>query len=373
MNLTPNIDLLRFVSTKFTGCPKLIFNYFRPIYLLLILSALLLSGCKSSRKTISSQSSDKVRVKFDADDGMAASSKTSSSKTAAPATPAAASSRYPAWEYYGDRWNTEHVRINSDPKPTGTVTLSLTSTFVMPFCGKILSEFGPRSGRMHTGIDIKLEKEDPVYCVFDGMVRLAKDYGSYGKVVVVRHDNGLETLYSHLNSIAVKLNQRVRAGDRIGGGGKTGNAQGEHLHFETRFKGEPFNPRLAIDFERCRLKSEMLALNDNSYRQYYKNMQVAEVKPAQTDQKTPSTPVTKIDSTRVASTSTSSRSDSTQIASTPPVPVPSKPNKVEHIVEKGDTLYNISRRYDTTVDSLRKLNNLAESSVIEIGQILVVK
>ncbi len=357
---------------------------FGPVCLVLV-SALFLSSCKSSRKTTSSKSSDKIKVTFDAGDASSSKSSSTSSKSSKPTASATTSSNYPAREYYGDRWNTEHVRINSDPAPSGTVTLNLlpaeTSNFVMPFCGKILSEFGPRSGRMHTGIDIKLEKEDPVYCAFDGMVRLAKDYGSYGKVVVVRHANGLETLYSHLNSIAVKLNQRVRAGDRIGGGGKTGHAQGEHLHFETRFKGEPFNPRLVVDFEKCRLKSETLALNDNSYKQYYKNLQIAEAKPApKPEPKKPSEPVVvkteqpvaKADSTQIVSTQPA-QTDSTQIATAQSLPDQPKPEKVEHIVEKGDTLYNISRRYGTTVDSLRKLNNLTESSIIEIGQTLKVK
>ena len=289
----------------------------------MLLSAFILSGCKTSR-TMSSETS-------------------SFSRTV---------SGYPAREYYGDRWNTEHVRINSDPKPSGTVTLNLTpagtSGFVMPVCGNVLSEFGPRSGRMHTGIDIKLKKEEPVYCAFDGMVRMAKNYGTYGNVVVVRHDNGLETLYAHLNSIAVKLNQRVKAGARIGGGGKTGNAQGEHLHFETRFKGEPFNPRLVVDFEKCRIRSETLALNDNSYKQYGKNLQIAETKPI--------------------SVTESERKTVTTAGTTQPAS-----KKVEHKVEKGDTLYSISRRYGTTVDMLRKLNNLSESSVIVIGQVLVVK
>ena len=180
------------------------------------------------------------------------------------------SSGYPAREYYGDTWNTEHIRTNSDSKPAGKVSLNLmpegTSGFVMPFCGKLLSEFGVRSGRTHTGVDIKLEKESPVHCAFDGMVRIAKVYGNYGKTVVVRHDNGLETVYSHLNSISVKLNQRVKAGDRIGGGGKTGNASTYHLHFEIRFKGEPFNPRMVVDYEKCRLKTNVLTLNNNSFR-----------------------------------------------------------------------------------------------------------
>jgi len=282
------------------------------VVLVVFISAVLLSGCKSSRQSLPASSS--------------------SSKT---------STVYPAREYYGDRWNTEHVRLNSDPKPSGSVTLNLTpagtGNFVMPVCGNVLSEFGPRSGRMHTGIDIKVKKEEPIYCAFDGMVRMAKNYGSYGKVVVVRHDNGLETLYAHLNSISVKLNQRVKAGARIGGGGKTGNAQGEHLHFEIRFKGEPFNPRLVIDFENCRILSRTLALNDNSYKRYGKNLQVAETNPTPTN--------------------------AAQSAS----------KTVEHKVVKGDTLYNISRRYGTTVDALRKLNNLKESSVITIGQVLIVK
>ena len=181
-----------------------------------------------------------------------------------------APSGFPAAQFYGDRWNNDHVRINSDPRPVGATSLNLapagTNGFVMPFCGTVISEFGMRGGRMHTGIDLKLAMNDPVYAAFDGMVRMAKDYGTYGKVVVIRHDNGLETLYSHLNTIAVKVNQRVNAGDRIGGGGKTGNATSEHLHFETRFMGEPFNPRLIIDFEKCALVSRIVTLNESSYR-----------------------------------------------------------------------------------------------------------
>ena len=209
--------------------------FFRIVYLMLVLGLLVL-GCKISRKGTASKSASPVKT----------------------------SSSYPAREYYGNSWNTEHIRTNNDHKSSGMVSLNLipagTGGFVMPVCGKVLSEFGARSGRTHTGIDLKLEKESPVRCAFDGMVRMAKVYGNYGKVVVIRHDNGLETVYSHLNSTAVKLNQRVKAGDRIGGGGKTGNATTEHLHFEIRFKGEAINPRLVVDFEKCRLKSDVLRI-----------------------------------------------------------------------------------------------------------------
>jgi len=176
----------------------------------------------------------------------------------------------PATDFYGNRWNNEHVRLNSDPRPAGTISLNLapagSNGFVMPFCGRVISEFGMRSGRMHVGIDIKLERGDPVLSAFDGVVRMARNYGNYGNMVVVRHDNGLETVYSHLNSISVRVNQRVNAGDQIGRGGRTGNATTEHLHFETRFMGEPFNPRLIIDFERCALISRIVTLNESSYR-----------------------------------------------------------------------------------------------------------
>ena len=193
-----------------------------------------------------------------------------SSSTSPPVTSFSGRSAYPASEFYGARWNNDYVRVNSDPKPVGTVTLNLTppgsTGFVMPVCGNIMSEFGMRSGRMHVGIDVKLTHEQPVYSAFDGMVRIAKDHANYGKYVVIRHDNGLETLYSHLNSIAVRVNQRVNAGSRIGGGGKTGNATGEHLHLEIRFMGEPMNPRLIIDFEKCTLKAGTITLNENSYK-----------------------------------------------------------------------------------------------------------
>ena len=322
------------------------------MYLFLIVLILFLSGCKSSRSTTTSPiSSDRINIVIPDAGNEPAPTPTTPSTTA-----------YPAVEYYGARWNNDYVSITSDPKPSGTTTLSLippeTNSFVMPFCGRVISEFGPRNGRMHTGIDIILKKDDPVYCAFDGMVRMAKDYGSYGKVVVVRHHNGLETLYSHLNSIAVKLNQRVKAGDRIGGGGKTGNATGEHLHFETRFKGEPFNPRIVIDFENCRLNSETLSLNDNSYKQYYKNIKAADTKPATTV--TP-VPIPEPEQKTVEQTAPSPP-ETTQAAV-----------ETEHTVEKGDTLYNISRRYGTTVESLRQLNHLTESSIIEIGQKLIIK
>jgi murein DD-endopeptidase MepM/ murein hydrolase activator NlpD len=318
---------------------------------LLLLS--LLSGCKSARKISSSKTAtgdiNTVNIVFDADDGVASPENVAEQPKAVSQPVVGINSRHPAPEHYGSDWNTEHIRYSSAAKPSGTVVLDMlpdnANRFKMPVCGKVLSEFGPRNGRMHTGIDLKLELGDPVYCAFDGMVRIAKTYGDYGKMVVVRHHNGLETVYAHLSSISVKVNRQVEAGDIIGKGGRTGRATGVHLHFETRFKGEPFNPRLVINAEKCILSTQKLTLNKSSYKQYYKNPQMlitGNNLPAGNSEKADAGEKQGVSESIVVQT--------------------------EHTVIKGDTLYNISRRYGLTVDSLRQINNLPENSILQIGQ-----
>ena len=109
---------------------------------------------------------------------------------------------------------------------------------------------------VHSGVDIKLESGDPVSVAFDGVVRMARKYSGYGNCVVVRHFNGLETLYAHLSKIIVKVNEQVKAGDIIGLGGHTGHATCNHLHFETRFQGKAFNPKELINFDNYSLLSD---------------------------------------------------------------------------------------------------------------------
>lgn len=121
-----------------------------------------------------------------------------------------------------------------------------------PIDGAVTSEFGyrPRFGRMHKGMDIKLNIGDTVRACFDGKVRIAKyNAGGYGYYVVIRHDNGLETVYGHLKRFNVKPGQRVKAGQMIGLGGNTGRSTGPHLHLETRYMGIAINPRAIIDFD----------------------------------------------------------------------------------------------------------------------------
>lgn len=105
------------------------------------------------------------------------------------------------------------------------------------------SQFGWRWRRWHTGIDLDLDTGDPVYAAFDGIVRVSGWAGGYGRCVVIRHYNGLETLYGHLSKANFEPNTIVKAGDELGKGGSTGRSSGPHLHFETRYEGNPFDPR----------------------------------------------------------------------------------------------------------------------------------
>ena len=115
--------------------------------------------------------------------------------------------------------------------------------------GKLTSNFGYRWGRWHTGADLDCETGDPVYAAFDGIVRVVGwDGNGYGRHVMIRHYNGLETLYGHLSKQLVESGQLVKAGDQIGLGGNTGRSYGAHLHYETRYEGNPFSPLTIYSF-----------------------------------------------------------------------------------------------------------------------------
>lgn len=116
------------------------------------------------------------------------------------------------------------------------------SFYSLPRSGIVTSHYGWRDGRMHKGIDIDLKRGDPVVAAFDGKVRVAKNSGGFGNVVIIMHPNGLETVYAHLSKIKVKPGQVILSGQPIGLGGSTGRSSGPHLHFEIRYKGQALNP-----------------------------------------------------------------------------------------------------------------------------------
>ena len=168
----------------------------------------------------------------------------------------------PMRELYRNSWSTQHVRhhrlAHSD-----TTELELlipeAPEFSMPVRNfQVISRYGMRNARMHTGIDLRQRPTDSIFAVFDGVVRMAKWYSSYGNIVVIRHFNGLETVYSHLSKIFVVPFQLVRSGEAIGLAGRTGRASTDHLHFEIRFLHEHFDPNLLIDFENESLRLERI-------------------------------------------------------------------------------------------------------------------
>lgn len=145
-----------------------------------------------------------------------------------------------------------------------TVKIDL-SGYCPPSLKYVTSNFGFRKWRFHYGIDLKVHKGDTVMNAFDGVVRITKRARDYGYYVLIRHSNGLETLYAHLSKITVKPGDTLRSGVPVGLGGSTGRSTGYHLHFEIRYLGNPINPNDIIDFEKNCVKNQILALNSQHF------------------------------------------------------------------------------------------------------------
>jgi len=210
--------------------------------------------------------------------------------------------------------------------------------YVHPFEGKVTSRYGRRRNRFHYGIDVNLNDGDTVRNSFDGFVRYTGFYGGYGNVVVVRHLNGLETLYAHLSKITTETGRFIQAGDLIGLGGRTGRSYGAHLHFEIRFKGVAINPQHIINFETFTLLSDTLVLQKKNF------SSVSKVPPTIT----------------VAQTGNNQQP---QNEGTP----------VYHTIRRGETLGHIATRYGTTVTKLCQLNGINRNDIIREGRRLRVR
>ena len=179
----------------------------------------------------------------------------------------------------------------------------------------VTSEFGFRRWEFHYGIDTRLRIGDSIYSSFDGMVRIVQRGRNFGNYVVIRHFNGLETVYGHLSRPLVRVNQVVRAGEVIGLGGNTGRSTGPHLHYEIRYLGQPIPPRDVIDFENYTAIYRMIDLSANRFA-YVKEIEQVRY----------------------------------------------------YVVRSGDTLSAISRRLGVSIDKLCQLNNIRRTSILRIGQ-----
>ncbi len=169
-----------------------------------------------------------------------------------------------------DEWDSLQIHYPRFDFKTKTDTTYLplvnaVSPYFHPIPGKVTSNFGWRRRRYHYGIDLDLNTGDTVYNAFKGVVRVTKKSRSYGNVVVVRHDNGLETLYAHLHRIHVASGDTIKEGQVIGLGGNTGRSRGSHLHFEIRYLGAAINPAEVINFEKSTLISDTLQISKATF------------------------------------------------------------------------------------------------------------
>lgn len=252
-----------------------------------------------------------------------------------------------------DERQTQHVRIvDGDPlAPSGELILDmdrLAGEFVYPYAGNRISDYGMRGGAMHTGVDIKAVPNDTIRAALGGTVRMSKPYSGYGNVVVVRHADGLETVYAHNATNLVRPNEGVRAGQPIALAGRTGRATTEHLHFETRVGGEHFDPNLLIDTQNRGLRAGKIYLRRRN------GLLAASATPFNGEPRPASVTVAQ------------SRREAVQAPA-------STASSANHTVQRGDTLYSIARRYGTTVDGLCSLNGIAREGVLRVGQRLKVK
>lgn len=232
------------------------------------------------------------------------------------------------------------------------------SKFVAPTVGRLTSPFGWRRRRMHKGVDLKLYVGDTVRAAFDGKVRIRKyERRGYGYYYVIRHNNGLETVYGHLSKQLVGQDVEVKAGQAIGLGGNTGRSSGSHLHFEMRFMGIALDPAEIIDFDSFKPKSDIYAFK-RSYAEWAQNNKGR--RGAKFRESKSRNNITVVKNTASSSTSknTATNSGSTK---------PSSGSGV-HVVKQGDTLSRIAAKHGTTVERLCRLNGIKETKTLQLGQ-----
>ena len=257
----------------------------------------------------------------------------------------------PAADLYND-WDNRYAHKATNLPDTFRINLR---NFCMPTTNRVItSNFGSRWGRQHKGLDIKVYIGDTIRAAFSGKVRIVRYEGrGYGKYVVIRHNNKLETIYGHMSAQLVAENQEVRAGDPIGLGGNTGRSTGSHLHFETRLCGIALNPALMFDFRNQDVVDDYYVFRKSTY-----NRESAEATRLRgvaggssfgddLDFADNSTPAAR-------QKATSSRSAAARF----------------HKVSKGESLYSIARKRGTSVDAICKLNHISKSTRLRPGQIL---
>lgn len=263
----------------------------------------------------------------------------------------------PGYSLYDQYWDTENLCSRPLNIPFGgqPLRIILVQSNNNPFFSpcpvntSVITRYGMLKNEFHPGVDLAVKSDSPVRSCFDGVVRVARIYGDYGRMVVVRHYNGLETVYANLSKIWVKPGQILQAGDIIGASGKAHKNGAEQLHFETRFMNACFDPSLFIDLDYMELKDNTLVLNEED---------LAFPKEAREEEKV------KEEGVKAKEQKNNVYNETKQ----------NQPEQAEyHIVKAGETMYRISVQHKVPLSKLLQLNNMKETDVIDIGQKIRVK
>lgn len=268
--------------------------------------------------------------------------------------------QFPAAALY-PTWNNEYTRNYEVALPT-EYRIDLRS-FHMPCDSRMVtSHYGYRRSfrRQHYGTDIKVYIGDTIRAAFSGKVRVVSDQGrrkGYGKYIIIRHPNGLETVYGHLSKQLVKPDQIVKAGEIIGLGGNTGRSTGSHLHFETRFLGQFINPEKLFDFEAQDVKGDFYLFCSNGRSTILTGSDNVIGGEEEMDEETARTLMAK-------------EAESEAFQQQKIQEMQSKPRNNIHKVKSGETLSSIAKKHGTTVSRLCEINNIKRTSILRLGQIL---
>ena len=249
------------------------------------------------------------------------------------------------FDRYWDQTSSNPYRMPVDSLPYSWSIWLVDSLgqFHCPYQGDVhpRGKFGPRRGRRHQGVDLPLKTGDPIYATFTGRVRLSKYMGGFGNLIVIRHENGIETFYGHLSKRNVEAGDWVNAGDVIGLGGSTGRSTGPHLHYETRYNGFAFDPQWLVNFKTGELRHRLFVLKKkyfNIYSNYEQDFE-DEWKNEEDDK----------------------REEAERKA------------MKWHVIRSGDTLSRIAVNNNTTISEICRLNGISRNTTLKIGRKLRVR
>lgn len=269
-------------------------------------------------------------------------------------------------EVFREAWNNEYasaynVPFSSLPDRINIWVCDQNNQYKCPNKTRVYSPFGTRHHRRHQGVDLPLQKGTPVYAAFSGKVRLSKYYRGYGNLVIIRHENGLETYYAHLSERKVSAGDWVDAGQVIGLGGSTGRSSGAHLHFETRYRGYAFDPQWLIDFESGTLRHRLFVLKKSHLSEYSRYV-----------------PETDDEEVAIYLADTREKAVADSLAAVKKAAEEKAAREAAaaryHTIRSGDTLSGIARRNGTSISAICKLNpGLTPKSTLRLGRKIRVK